>query len=103
LHDRIYAPRGTAHAYIDSNGYRILYIWQEGKRCQKLEHRVVMERLLRRPLEPHENVHHKNGVRHDNRPENLELWCKPQPCGQRVDDLVTWVVGHYRDRVIAAL
>jgi hypothetical protein len=53
--------------------------------------------------EPGENVHHKNGRRADNRPENLELWYVPQPYGQRVIDLVDWVVQHYPDLVVAAL
>jgi hypothetical protein len=49
-----------------------------------------MEQVLGRPLAPDENVHHKNGVRHDNREENLELWVTRQPPGQRVDDVLAW-------------
>jgi hypothetical protein len=54
------------------------------------EHIVVMEQLLRRYLLPEESVHHLNGVRDDNRPENLELWTSPQPSGIRARDAVTW-------------
>ena len=38
-----------------------------------LEHRTVMSRILDRALEAHETVHHINGLRDDNRPENLQL------------------------------
>jgi len=55
-----------------------------------MEHRAVMESILGRPLLPQENVHHINGVRDDNRPENLELWSSSQPSGQRVTDKVAW-------------
>lgn len=55
-----------------------------------LEHVKVMSEMLGRPLVKGENVHHKNGDRADNRPENLELWLTHQPKGARVVDLLAW-------------
>ncbi len=68
--------------YVTKQGYRRI--------GRKFEHVLVMESVLGRRLLPEENVHHKNGIRADNRPENLELWSRSQPSGQRVEDKLNW-------------
>src|SRR6266705_3244464 len=47
------------------------------------EHRFVMETSISRKLRHGESVHHKNGIRDDNRPDNLELWLGPWRPGVR--------------------
>lgn len=58
------------------NGRGYVQLWIPEEKRYRLEHRVVMEQTLGRPLNRNESVHHRNGVKADNRPENLELMAK---------------------------
>lgn len=78
---------------LTPDGYRILTKLNHPnamKHGRILEHVFVMSEHLKRPLKSHENVHHKNGIRNDNRIENLELWSTYQPIGGRVEDKIKW-------------
>lgn len=82
LTKRMFKPKKSG--YLDSHGYHRI--------GNKKVHRIVMEQMMGRELLTTENVHHKNGDRADNRPENLELWINYQPRGQRIDDQIGWAV-----------
>jgi hypothetical protein len=95
---RMYLPNGT-RTKTCKDGY--ILEKHEGKWVSM--HRAVWEAHNGRKLKPFENIHHKNRIKDDNRIENLELWTKPQPCGQRPEDLVSWVIDHYRELLEARL
>lgn len=75
---------------INSKGYVLRRRTLDGKREHQWQHHFVMEGVIGRPLFPDEEVHHRNGFRDDNRPENLELWSTSQPKGQRIEDKLAW-------------
>jgi hypothetical protein len=85
--------------YLSNDGYVVGYL--NGRPIR--QHRLIWELHHGRKLQRFENIHHKNGIRTDNRIENLELWTKPQPYGQRPEDLVDWVLEHYRELIIEKL
>ncbi len=75
-------PGGT---FVSPDGY----VFQYSERVQKMvpQHRLIMEQMIGRPLLKNETVHHKNGERDDNPPENLELWGNKHPSGVRISDV----------------
>lgn len=81
--------RAAGEGHISAEGYKIVRD-SDGKSVK--EHRLVMEQIIGRRLTPDESVHHINGEKLDNRPENLELWASKHPKGQRVDELVDFAI-----------
>lgn len=101
LHE--YKPVRSGRWYVTSYGYHRR--WQpEHPNASKdggvFEHVVVMAEKLGRPLRKSERVHHINGVKTDNRPDNLELWVNAHPSGQRVSELIQFahdLLEQYKD------
>lgn len=82
--------------YFTASGYKRIYrkghFAAKRKNGDILEHVWVMCEYLGRPLFKNENIHHKNGIRFDNRLDNLELWSRGQPAGQRVIDRIKYYI-----------
>jgi HNH endonuclease len=76
----------NANGTIDKAGYRRIRV--DG--AYVYEQRHVMEAAVGHPIPPESTVHHKNGDKLDNRPDNLELWASRHPKGQRVLDLLEY-------------
>jgi hypothetical protein len=71
-----------------STGYRLI----SHQKKQVLEHRVVMEKLLGRPLQPNETVHHGPRGRACNDPDNLSIRLKGNhPAGHSEQELANWL------------
>lgn len=113
--EKLQGRKGASHPAWKGGRFRTPrgYISCQAKghpRASKLgyvfEHRLVMEKMIGRYLAPNETVHHKNGIKTDNRPENLELWCGSHGSGSRVSDLVqhaTSTLRIYAPHLLAAL
>jgi hypothetical protein len=95
-HDFHKGPKGEG--YLNKKGYvRMVFKHASGKGYVRIyQHVLVMQKYLGRELHENESVHHKNGIRNDNRIENLELWNKGQPAGQRVEDKINWCIEFLR-------
>lgn len=88
--------RGPERRRVNKGGYIEVRGVPGAPTVPVLEHRRVMSEHLVRPLLSSETVHHKHGDKTDNRLENLELWSKSHPAGQRVVDKLEWALEFVR-------
>lgn len=67
------AYENEIHWKYNHDGYLVAGFTRNGVRVSLMQHRFIMESHIGRSLRQDEVVHHKNGVRDDNRLENLEI------------------------------
>lgn len=88
MREGVRKPRGARHPdgtkLTNAEGYVRVYVSGH----PVLEHRYVMEQVLGRALIKGESVHHKDGNRSNNSPDNLELWVTSPRYGQRATDIM---------------
>ena len=84
------AKRQHSSGYVQIKTRRLKPGEKSGGKCWEYEHRLIMELVIGRPLERDEIVHHTDGHKDHNHPDNLELCVKRQPPGQRIVDLLYW-------------
>lgn len=75
---RVIADGGYVLVKVDSDDQ---YAAMRNRQGYVLEHRLVVAKALGRPLRRDEHVHHINGIKDDNRLDNLQLMNGPHPKG----------------------
>lgn len=89
-------PPNPEGRWVDPKGYVYIKCPVENhpnaksKKGWIAEHVWVMTQMLGRPLRDGETVHHRNLIKGDNTPSNLQLWTSHQPRGTSVGDMLAW-------------